>query len=126
MDHNFKIEFILFKLPMTKEQNIKMEKIINKDINDIVQNALIPDYKLLERAEFCSISTLDENKQLRIEEIFRKNITNSIVFAQYGKELFSLNELILIVKRISSEFEEYLGYEFDTKIFLEDIHLDSE
>ena len=70
-----------------------------------------------------SISSIDENIQLRLKYITPELDMNkhSLFFYQNNNEsyYFEIDELIKISKRIKKELEEYLHYEIDVKIQLD-------
>ena len=122
----FNIEFIIFdpqKIITKKNQDFK-DKLINDDLLKILSFAIedLENYKILDRME-PSISSIDENIQLRLKYITLESDMNkhSLFFYQNNNEsyYFEIDELIKISKRIKKELEEYLHYEIDTKIKLD-------
>lgn len=122
----FDIEFIIFdpqKIITEEKKNFK-DKLINDDLLKILSFAIedLENYKILDRME-PSISSIDENIQLRLKYITPESDMNkhSLFFYQNNNEsyYFEIDELIKISKRIKKELEEYLHYEIDVKIQLD-------
>jgi len=122
----FDIEFIIFdpqKIITEENKNFK-DKLINDDLLKILSFAIedLENYKILDRME-PSISSIDENIQLRLKYITLESDMNkhSLFFYQNNNEsyYFEIDELIKISKRIKKELEEYLHYEIDVKIQLD-------
>ena len=122
----FDIEFIIFdpqKIITEEKKNFK-DKLINDDLLKILSFAIedLENYKILDRME-PSISSIDENIQLRLKYITLESDMNkhSLFFYQNNNEsyYFEIDELIKISKRIKKELEEYLHYEIDVKIQLD-------
>jgi hypothetical protein len=122
----FDIEFIIFNEnnKLTKTNQKFKDELINNDLQKILSFAIedLENYKILDRIE-PSISSIDENIQLRLKYITKESDTHkySLFFYQNNKEgyYFDIDELIKISKRIKKELEEYLHYEIDTKIQLD-------
>ena len=122
----FDIKFIIFdpqKIITEEKKNFK-DKLINDDLLKILSFAIedLENYKILDRME-PSISSIDENIQLRLKYITPESDMNkhSLFFYQNNNEsyYFEIDELIKISKRIKKELEEYLHYEIDVKIQLD-------
>jgi hypothetical protein len=122
----FNLEFIIFNPLKTITETNKdfKDKLINNDLSKILSFAIkdLQNYKILDRVE-PSISSIDENIQLRLKYITKESDINnhSLLFYQNNNNeyYFEIDELIKISQNIKKELEEYLHYEIDTKLQLD-------
>lgn len=118
----FRVKFTIFdesKNMTVKQKNIR-KKLICEDLEDILYCVFRQDdkYKVLDRAE-PSISSIDENKQLRMDISAWNNWYKPycVPFMQeYTEENFTIDELTYISNKIRDGLEEYLHYEIDSPI----------
>ena len=115
---------VKFKIFNNCQLSIEQQEIRGKICDDfhlILKNSIgefSDKYKYLERCE-PSISSIDENKQLRMcFNSFmntRKDLSQYIIFNQAeSNEIFSLEEI-----KIKQEIEEYLHYGIDAFIYID-------
>ena len=125
MNERFSLEFYIFDKtkPLTHvEKDIWYNLIEDNDLKNILIKLDLKNIKLLNRCE-PSISSLDELKQLRLEEIcyiYSKDYKHNLVFNQnMGTDIFSFDEIKLIGKKIYKGLVEYMGHDIDEpRIFL--------
>ena len=122
----FSVKFKIFNNCQLSIEQQKIREKLCDDFHLILKNSINEysnTYKYLERCE-PSISSIDENKQLRM--CFNsfmntnKDLTQYIIFTQNeGNENFSLEEIKVICQQIKQEIEEYLHYGIDAFIYID-------
>ena len=126
MEYSFNVKFIIFdeNNPVTERQKILRKTIIYDKLREIIQKVFNNDenYKFLDRVE-ASISSIDENKQLRLRfdtpHINLNQYHHSLHFHQNHsccKKNFTIEELKYISNKIKIGLEDYLNYKIDNPI----------
>lgn len=126
MEHSFNVKFIIFdeNKPVTNKQKTLRKTIIYDKLREILQNVFKNDenYKFLDRVE-ASVSSIDENKQLRLRfdtpHIILNQYHHSLHFHQThsgSKKKFTIEELKYISNMIKIGLEDYLNYKIDNPI----------
>jgi hypothetical protein len=115
MNYPFKIKFII--VDENKELTIKQNLL--KHFRQILKELFNNDqnYKFLDRVE-ASVSSIDENKQLRLTMDIHHNF-HSLIFHQRHssvKEYFKIEELKYISEKIQIGLEDFLRYKIDSPI----------
>jgi len=124
MKYSFNVKFKIFDVYSSSEKQKAIREKLCEDLPLILQNSIrdnCDEYKYLFRCE-PSICSIDEKKQLRMSLSSFMNVNTEsqyIIFNQKsGEEIFTLEELTLLCKKIKKEIEEYLHYEIDAFIYI--------
>ncbi|AYV83110.1 MAG: hypothetical protein Hyperionvirus4_75 [Hyperionvirus sp.] len=120
----FDIRFRLFSRSIIiTDKHIQIKKDLYKNhLKEIFRKLNLNDIKFLDRTE-PAISTLDENKQLRlvVAEYLQPHMFNkyNMILRNYGKDSFDIDELKYISNQIRHHLEKYLGYGIQTSLICE-------
>jgi hypothetical protein len=127
MNYQFKLKVTLFdeSKNITKKQEILRTSIIYNELGEIFREIFGNDnnYKFIDRAE-ATVSSIDNNKQLRLRFDDQKKYNHSLHFYQdnENKEYFTFEELKYISIKIRNGLERFLHYKIDEPIIYIETH----